>query len=86
MFDFLFVYSRASGAYPIRFWVRARGQAFDNPPLPLDTMDGVISEPYAEDLLAGLRQRFKEPGYIVERMSASTWDAVAENFPGMYLN
>ncbi len=86
MFDFLFVWSRSSRKYPVRFWVRGRGQAWTDSPMPLAQFDGAISAAYAEDLLAGLRQRFKEPDYIVERMSATSWETVEENFEGLYLH
>jgi hypothetical protein len=33
---------------------------------------------------AGLRARFPEPDHVVGRMAGTSWDAVADNFPGLY--
>ncbi|MFT7622011.1 MAG: hypothetical protein ACI9WU_001176 [Myxococcota bacterium] len=86
MQDYLFVWDRGARSYPIRFWVRAAGQSLSDAPPQIDEYDGIISADLADDLLNGLRKRFAEPAYVVERMSGTTWKSVAENFPGLYLH
>ena len=78
MHDYLFVYDRARRVYPARFRVGGADRAEAEP------MNGQIDAAFADDLLEGLRLRFREPGYLVARMSASSWEAVEDNFPGLY--
>lgn len=85
MLDFLFVWERAARNYPVRYWVRANGQPMDAGPAELELMNGVIDVDHVEELLGALRARYPEPQFVVERMSGSSWDSVADNFPGLYL-
>ena len=86
MWEFLFVYDRAQRTYPVRFWIRSADQSLADAPAAADDLDGWLGETYADDLLAGLRARFPEPSHVVERMSGTSWEAVAENFPGLYFH
>lgn len=86
MWEFLFVYDRAQHSYPVRFWIRTVDQAPSDAPEGADDLDGWLREEYADDLLAGLRIRFPEPAHVVERMSGTSWSAVADNFPGLYFH
>ena len=86
MFEYLFVHTVVSRTFPVRFWVRERDQALGDAPPELEALDGWVAEAYADDLLAGLRQRFVEPGYVVERMSGTSWQAVEDNFAGLYFH
>ncbi len=86
MWEFLFVYDRAERSYPVRFWIRTPDQALSDAPAESVDLDGWLREEYADDLLTGLRARFPGPDHVVERMSGTSWTAVADNFPGLYFH
>ncbi len=77
MSDYLFVWHPHSREYILRFQVGGH---------PTAGVAGVIDPSEAEELLLALRRQFPSPEYIVERMSGTSWEAVADNFPGLYLH
>ena len=86
MWDYLFVYLPASREYPVRFWIRNAGQTGADAPPEADDLDGWVDEQHADDLLAGLRLRYPAPDPVVERMPGTSWQAVEDNFPGLYFH
>lgn len=76
--DYLFVWHRRSRSFPLRFEVQTTPGS-----TTCDHVQAVVRESGADELLASLRQLLPEPDYIVERMWATSWETVAENFPGI---
>lgn len=77
MSDYLFVWHPHSREYVVRFQVGG---------VATEPVAGVVDPLDAEDLLAALRTQFPSPEYVVERMSGTSWAAVADNFPGLFLH
>lgn len=86
MWEYLFVYRPADRTFPVRFWVRDPGQSWADAPPEADALDGWLDGGHADDLLAGLRLRYPAPGHVVERMAATSWEAVEGNFHGLYFH
>lgn len=49
-------------------------------------IEGVVTAEESEVLIEHLRQFYPEPRYVVARMSATRWEAVEDDFPGLYLH
>ncbi len=75
MTDYLFVYHPWSHSFLLRFRVGSPAQEGDL---------GRVEPDEVEDALAALRRQFPSPEYVVECMSGTTWNAVQENFWGLY--
>ena len=84
MTNFFFVYDRSTRTYPLRYWVRPDGAYLEDAPAILEELDGTVDERIVESLLEPMRRRFPEPRYAVACMTASGWEAVEQNFPGLY--
>jgi hypothetical protein len=53
--------------------------------LPKDLpIEGLVTAEESEVLIEQLRQLYPEPRYVVARMSATSWEAVEDDFPGLY--
>lgn len=78
--DYLFIWDRARGQFPLRLHVRAPEQA----PVDEAMLHGSILNGQADEVMAVLRSSFSEPTYVVEQMSATSWQSVEENFPGLH--
>ena len=83
MSEFLFVWDRVANAWPLRYLVSRGGPVSVPTDVPIE---GVVSAAASEHLIAQLRGRYPVPRYRVARMSATSWDAVVENFPGLCLD
>jgi hypothetical protein len=75
MTDYLFVYHPSSRTYVLRFRVGEPAQEKDI---------GQLKRSEQEEALRSLRKRFPSPEYVVECMSATSWQAVEDNFWGLY--
>ena len=83
MTEFLFVWDRLEDTWPLRYVVNRGGPVSVPKDVPIE---GVVTAEESERLLEHLRGLYPEPRFVVSRMSATSWEAVEENFPGLYLH
>lgn len=81
--EYLFVWDRLENKWPLRYVVSRGGLVSIPSHVPFD---GVLSADESEALLEHLRMRYPEPRFVVARMSATSWEAVEEDFPGLYMH
>ncbi len=83
MREYAFVYDPRTGTFPVRYWVDdGSGPPPDSGrlmgPIPARRIDA-----WVEEQRAGA---WPEPPYAVATMIATSWEAVADNFPGLYFH
>ena len=81
MREYVFVYDPASRTFPVRYWV----DAGEGPPADAARLLGPLPSrrvaAWIDEQRAG---PWPEPPFAVASMIATSWDAVADNFPGLY--
>ena len=81
MHEYAFVYDPQSRTFPARYWV----DGGDGPPPDAGRLMGPLParrvDAWVEEKRAG---PWPEPPYAVATMVATSWDAVVDNFPGLY--
>lgn len=83
MIEYLFVWDRLENAWPVRYVVSRGGPVSVPAGVPIE---GVVTAEESETLIEHLRTLHPEPRFVVARMSATSWEAVEEDFPGLYLH
>ena len=81
MYCYFFVWDRQTNTWPVRYWVTDRPDVGQPP--DLDILDGVITPAESELSLDELWDRWPEPRYRIGEMSATSWQTVEDNYPGM---
>lgn len=82
MTEYLFVWDKEENMWPVRYVVSRGGLESASEPDVL--VEGVVTGDESEQLIDRLRTRFPEPRYVVARMSATSWQTVEEDFPGLH--